>query len=352
MKKNIIAIAVAAAVIAPTMASAEGDVKVYGRAQVEIGSLDYQNTDPDGDPNTDDDPSGVSVADNAMGRLGVVATEDLGGGMKGIAKFEFKLDTADGDSSGSISLTKRELMVGLKGGFGTVQLGRLKSEYKYAGGVKYDPFVATFLEARGNGGMSGGGTMVGGVSNQYGHNSFNSDMIGYKSPKLGPITLGLTYGPEEDDGTMTAAIKGSWKMGEFVIALLDTGDKLGTAAYSAFKAGGQLRFGGGNHKISLQYEVTDYDDGNAATDDESPVYFFGGYQGSFGKSTFVAQFGAHDADVTTVGGATTNDATYMAVGAIYKFSKLTRVFGGFRSEDRDDDSGEDVISIGMRKDFK
>lgn len=42
----------------------------------------------------------------------------------------------------------RDLMVGLKGGFGTLELGSLKSAYKYGGGVKYDPFVATMLEAR------------------------------------------------------------------------------------------------------------------------------------------------------------------------------------------------------------
>ena len=134
---------------------------------------------------------GVDILDNAQGRVGLKAAEDLGDGMTGLAKFEFKADTSDNTTSGSnISLTARESLVGLKAGWGQLELGNLKSAYKYYGGVKYDPFVSTTLEARGNGGMSGSSSYgkssalgTGGplpnVSSAYGHNGFLKQMLGY-----------------------------------------------------------------------------------------------------------------------------------------------------------------------------
>jgi predicted porin len=404
MKRNLIALAVSAAVVAPTMAMAEGEVKVYGRAQVEIASFSKDDNNDDVNKKAD----GISVVDNAMGRVGVMATEDLGGGLKGLAKFEFKLDTADGDSSGSISLTKRELFVGLKGSnWGQLELGRLKSEYKYKGGVKYDPFVATTLEARGNGGMTGnefngaadyindavGDDVASGIS-AYGHNSFLSNQIGYRSPKFGGFSFGATYGPEEEDGAYTIGAKFEMPMFEIIAAAVGSGDALSnfggggpapaggsaparqedsTQEYSAAKFGGQVKLAGA-HKISLQYEMStvdlDIDGAGNAADTVSGDWdtLFLGYQGTFGKATFVAQYGQQEAS----GDLWKDDAdaepdtnTYMALGAIYKFSKLTRVFGGYRVTDRQvlktntdgddvwtDDGGESVISIGLRKDFK
>lgn len=333
MKKSLIAVTTAA-LVAPLIAIAEDDVTVYGMAQVEVA-----NTDPQGAGD-----SAVSVVDKARGRVGVVATEDLGSGLKGLAKFEFKLDTADGNSDTAcknadcsettgVALTARELLVGLKGGFGQVELGQLKSAYKYTGGVAYDPFVASTLEARRNGGMSGG---------VFGHNGFISESIGYSSPKLGPVDIRATYAPSKDDSAYSVSAKASFKMGEVLVAAVDQGDRGGTAEYSAWKVGGQLRLAGGAHKISLQYEGTEAKN----TTTTKPTYAFIGYQGTFGKSTFVAQFASNDADVEN------KNKTYYALGAIYKFSKNTRAFGGYRVTDADDDSGESVISIGLRKDFK
>ena len=356
MKKHFIAIAVAALAL-PVAATAEDDVKVYGRAQVEVVS-----TDPQGAGG-----SAVSVVDNAQGRLGVVAVEDFGGGLKGLAKFEFKLDTADGDSSSAcaenkdknpdgtdkadidadgnctkttgIALTGRELFVGLKGDFGQVELGRLKAAYKYTGGVFYDPFVATTLEARKNGGMSAG---------DFGHTGFVSNSIGYSSPKLGPVDIRATYAPSESDSAYTVSAKAEFKMGEVFVAMADQGDRNGNNKYSAWKAGGQLRLAGGTQKLSLQYEGTENKTSattTTPTGTTKPTYVFAGYQGAFGNSIFVAQFGANNADVEN------KDKIYYSIGAIYRFSKNTSAFGGYRVTDADDDSGQTVISIGMRKDF-
>ena len=143
------------------------DLKVYGIFQVELANFIMDDKNPAKDSKED----GRQLVDENMGRIGVLATEDVTFGMedsipmKAIAKLEFGSDSADGDSDTAadenseltkgIALTKRELMGGLKGEFGQVEIGRLKSEYKYKGGIQYDPFYGTTLEARNNGGMTG-----------------------------------------------------------------------------------------------------------------------------------------------------------------------------------------------------
>ena len=338
MKKNLITLAIVGAVMVPTLATA--DVSVYGRAQVEIASVD-NGTD-----------SVITVADNSMGRIGVKATEDLGNGLTGLAKFEMKADTTDGDVSkcsvggaapaGStckvgVSLSARESLVGLKGGFGQIELGNLKSEYKYNGGVKYDAFVATNLEARGAGGMSKPGDA------NLGHNGFITRSVGYRG-KAGPVKFGLTYAPSEDDGRMSAAAKFGGKDFEAFIARVDSGDTTGAGAgYNANKLGGMYKMKG--HKFMFQYEMR----GSDATPE--PTNMFLGYQGKFGKNTAVFQYGIEDAD----DGAGT-EKTMITLGVIHKFSKTTRIFGGYRSSDTDDDTGtiaEDArITVGLRKDWK
>ncbi|KPJ92225.1 MAG: hypothetical protein AMJ53_09770, partial [Gammaproteobacteria bacterium SG8_11] len=144
-------------------------------------------------------------------------------------------------------------------------------------------------------------------------------------------------------------------------ALADQGDREGKKKYSTWKVGGQLRLAGGAHKLALQYEGTEQKDETdpAKTKTTKPTFVFAGYQGTFGKSTFVAQFGLNESDMdlkddptTPEDESKTKDTTYYALGAIYKFSKNTRMFGGYRVSDIDDDSGQSVVSIGMRKDFK
>jgi len=343
MNKKLLAVAVSAALVAPVAAMA-GDVAVYGQAQVEVAS--YSDETPTGATKKGND--GVDTVDASRGRVGVKASEDLGMGLKAFAQFEFKADTTDNitdsnsDGKGKGALTSRVSQVGLKGGFGTVALGNLKSPYKYTGGVKYDPFVATSLQARGNGGMTSGA---------FGHNSFVNDSVMYSSPKA-PVTASLLYAPSEDDGAWILAVK--YKQGgiEAFISALDEGDrpKDPTASgdksdSSAVKIGGQYKMG--MHKFSAQVEQTEENNAAGTTKTEADVFFIG-YQATVGKNVFVGQYGSTDVTVKTAGVSTSNDGAYMSLGVIHKMSKMTRVFGGWR----DTEDFESVVSIGLRKDFK
>jgi predicted porin len=360
MKKNLIALAVSAAMVAP--AAVMADVTVYGIGQVELTQYDPQASGSD---------STTDVHDNwGMGRVGVKASEDLGNGLTAIAGFEFKADSSDnttdsctstltldetvndidyngdGDTtdkkvkiedsvdndvtlgcSAAASLTARDAYVGLKGGFGTVMAGRLKSPYKYAGGVKYDAFVATALEARGKGGMTGGA---------FGHSSFLSNMLGY-SNKFGAIKVDVVYSPETDAEAMALSAMYSQDNIEAFVALIDASlTDAATDDYSATKVGG--KFSTGPHSIMLQYEDTDKNN-YAAT------LMFLGYQMKMGMNTLVFQYGMNDEDTDT------KDSTYMVLGAYHNFSKTSSLFGGYRNTDVDNDSGQTAISVGLRQKF-
>ena len=339
MNKKIIALAVAAGFAAAPLA-AQADMTVYGQAQVEVGSWGGDGAD------------GQSVQDNARGRIGFKASEDLGGGLKSIAKFEFKTDTADGDSATTgnntgVALTKREAMVGLKGGWGEFQAGRLKSAYKYMGGVKYDAFTATILEARGNGGMSGG---------TYGHNGFISDSVAYKG-KFGGFSLWATYdldngggaGVTNADGShaMTLGGKFGTKMWEAGLAYVTddgnsaAGPKVSAAEHKATKVFGSVTLGGA-HTIRGQYEMINL----ANTDNDAKNYYLN-YDFKFGKNMVDVGYGDYSVDNTS-----SADTTFMRVALKHKFSKKTSTWVGYRSSDYNGSANDvTVISVGLRKDF-
>jgi len=348
MNNKLIALAVAAAVSMPAIATA--GPTFYGHMQVEIANVDNKGY---GENNTKNrtgvaaTESGMKVTDNKRGRLGIKGSEDLGGGLKAVYNFENQIDT----SNGSLTDGARDSMIGLKGGFGEIQVGRLKSGYKYFGGVKYDAFVTTYMEARKSGGMVGG---------DFGQNGFWSDSIGYKN-KFGAVSLWITYGLDEGDGAsastgsaVTTKPKGAesgdysiavkYKASNFEVIAATSSDtnklNVSTAKDGVVntKIGGQYKLGAST--ISAQYEMTDVETG-----DDSTVMFLG-YQFKMGKNKFVAQYGQTDVD-----NGSTKDVTYLAAGVWHSFSKKTSAFVGYRNSDGDKDNDLTATSVGLRVKF-
>jgi len=342
MQKTILSLAIAASIVTPGLVFA-GDAYVYGHGQVEIGSYGA-----DGD--------GTTVADNARGRIGFAANDDLGNGLEGILKFEFKIDTADGDSDkkgGNISLQKRENMVGLKGSFGQVELGRLKSAYKYTGGVKYDPYVATLLEARGNAGMTG----KVGAGNAFGHNAFINDSIAYQN-KFGIATIRITY--DLDDGgsasstnaqganALSASLKLGGKKWEAFIALVDDDEDSASAKgnYSSTKLGGQFKMGKAG-KFNAQYEMSETDVSGATTDIDT-LYL--DYQFKLSKKNTIDV--AYGIETTSTTGSADVERDFMRLALGHKFSKKTKVWAGLRNTNSDvNGEDEQVIVVGLQRRF-
>jgi len=388
MKRNLVAVAVTSAIgaaasvaVTPVMA----DATAYGRAQVEITSINYDDKDA---------KDGIAMIDNSQGQVGVKASEDLGNGWTALAKFEFKADTADNDADtakakssstttvnptvtntlttktktdvSGVSLGPREAMVGLKGEGVQIELGTLKQAYKYAGGVTYDPFVATTLEARGNEGMTGkvgdlinaGLTGFGyscggcGNANDFGHASFIDNAIAIQGGS-GPITARLNYGPEEGDGSWGLSVKFSQDAFEVGVAATSTGDKLGDATsagnpdltikYTSNKIFGQYRMG--PHKISLQYE-----DGKVDLDVDSAKVktMYLDYNMKMGNNLIDVALGQTDYDCSGDG----CKPKFTRVAVRHSMSKTSSLFAGYRKTDSDGAKDqESVISVGLRQDF-
>lgn len=336
MNKNIIALAVAAGFAAPMSANAAPTL--YGHLQMELTDQEVCVAGTCA--------SGNIMDDKKRGRLGVKGSEDLGNGLSAIYKFEWQVDTSKAD----VDDGDREAFVGLKGDMGTFIAGSVKSAYKYTGGVKYDPFVATYLEARSRGGMSGKVTDLGSpAKGAFGHHGFLTNNMSYQN-KFDKVSIWLTTSLDEtgaakgNDGDLTAAIKykaKSWEI--FAATASDDAVGVSTDDYTATKFGGQWKSGA--HKLSAQLENTEYTSGGVGA--EADVLFVG-YQFKMGKNVFVASYGNTDWDAVPV------ETDYLAFGVIHKYSKKSRVFAGLSTSDNDlaGVSIEDnTVSLGMRVDF-
>lgn len=115
MKKSLVALAALAAVAATGVASAQSSVTMYGKADLWVGKVKGGKFQ-------------VGTDGLAASRLGVMGSEDLGGGLKANFNFEQYLNLANGATNNPTAKTgqtwDRQANVGFSGGFGTVKLGK------------------------------------------------------------------------------------------------------------------------------------------------------------------------------------------------------------------------------------
>jgi predicted porin len=372
MNKKILTAAVGAA-LAAGAGLAQADVKVYGKVQADVVSVtnseNYKTT---------------QVDDVGQSRLGFDVVEDLGRGLKGLARIEFGTNPVETISPNSGSSTQyafssRLHWVGLQGMFGTFALGTFDSPYKTAGGVNWDPFVATSFEARNNGGMSASG---------YGHTSYLNNGFMYTTPKVAGITGQLFMSHDDSDNTASngtsststaSAGKGNkdysasiqWTGGPLTVIAAKSKDANGRAAVltatnavnkpsTLTKLGVQFKMG--NHTVSVQREIDKNDtnspsrgglsaNGGGTADNgmvtatnpdvtnstRNGTLTFVGYQLKLGNEVIVAQLGNQDynehasTNENTSTAVASADSKYRAIGVIHNFSKNTRAYLGYRT---------------------
>jgi predicted porin len=351
MKKNVIALAVAAAMAAPLAAQAE--VTVSGGLQAEVVSVGgdatggalkglYANDGMEfGSPNG-----------GSFGYLAFSAAEDLGNGLKAIAKYNMNINVAGG-------LGSRDTYVGLSGGFGTVLAGKLSTPYK-SSTVSWDPFLATSLQARGSGGMSDA------------HNGYATSALAYAN-KFGPATVVLAMVVDDSAEVVTAPAVAEKTAGkhakslsvnvpvgpvevavahvnanEFTnmrnLGLSGTADLLGVntlETLTATKVG--VKYAAGPITVAGQYEALEL--GNATTIKPTVVYVTGSY--AMGANTFSASYGDTKWDISGV-----DNTKYMAIGLTHAFSKSTSSTIGYRSTDAGNfGDKETAFAAGLRVSF-
>ncbi|QDQ27807.1 porin [Chitinimonas arctica] len=125
MNKKLIALAVAAAAIAPTAFAAGNEVVLYGQVNVGVEISARPGAEPD-----------QTKISNLSSRIGFKGQEDLGDGLSAFFKIESAVAPDDASRSG---FGTREAWVGLKGDWGSVAAGRGKSPYTQAT-EEFDPF--------------------------------------------------------------------------------------------------------------------------------------------------------------------------------------------------------------------
>jgi predicted porin len=377
MNKKILASAVGAALVAGA-GLAQADVKVYGIVQADWVHVTNSNN-----------YKTEQVDDVGQSRIGFDAVEDLGGGLKGLARIELGTNPVEsilpsGSASTQYGLSSRLHWVGLGSKFGSIKLGTFDSAYKQTGGTKWDPFVATSFEARNNGGMS---------SSAYGHTTYVNNAIEYASPEFYGLTfIGQTIRDDSDttaqNGTTSTATASSgqgnkdysvslkWKKGPIELIAAKSKDANGRANVNTVaansntnKASTLTKFGAqfsmANHTISFQREydkndtnspslsglsanaglvtATNPNVGTGSTGStRNGTLTFIGYQFKVANEVIVAQIGeqnynehaseTNNAGVTEVNSA---DSHYRAFGVIHMFSKTTRAYLGYRQTNND-----------------
>ena len=143
MKKSLIAVAALAAVGA---ASAQSSVTLYGLIDTGFGVTQTKNTDAAGVV-TKTRTTGLYSGGLSGSRWGLKGQEDLGNGLSAVFNVEAGFNSANGEFASaadpqtgnvaSVSGFNRRSVVGLKGGFGQVLLGRDYTPMDTIGGGDY-----------------------------------------------------------------------------------------------------------------------------------------------------------------------------------------------------------------------
>jgi predicted porin len=330
MNKKLLVAAVGAALVAGPAFAAKPEVSVFGKAQQEVVNISSDSL-------TDQTYQGDG---STMSRWGIKASQDLGNGLTAYAMLDFLQGAAFSNGSDG----DREHFVGLKGSFGSIRLGRLQGIYKTTGGVKWDPFVATFLEMRGAGGQGQG---------SFAHNGFRNNLIEYATPKIGGgLTARFAFGVDERDNQDGEFHWGaSWKGGplEIIVAGNQTGGS--GAELNNTKVG--ARYKAGAMDVSCQYEDVE-NGGNIQvtglriqTGGQADGEIIGcglGYKA--GNTLLRASIGQFSASNNAVG-----DTSMFAVGFAHFLSKKMRIYGGYKNISNDNNGDTDLIGAGMRFDF-
>ena len=200
MKKNIIALAVAATFAAPMVAQAAPTL--YGKLNLNIN----KTTD-----------KGISVNSTAS-RMGVKGSNKLGNGLKAVYKIEFGLgQVADGDAKSPLSA--RNQFLGLAGSFGTVLMGRHDTPLKMSQPSDlFNDGAADVKPMAGGLGLSGAGGEI-----------RAGEVIAYVSPAMGGVTFvlaGVSNAANATDDSpinsiSAAAMYGSKKKGLYLAAAMN-----------------------------------------------------------------------------------------------------------------------------------
>jgi predicted porin len=306
MKKFLIAFAACGTVSG--MAVAQSNVTVYGIIDASVTHSQSEIA-----------PSKLTVdSGNWYGsRLGFRGSEDLGDGLSAIFQLEngFSVDTGAAGQSGR--LFGRHAWVGLKGGFGTVRIGRSWTPAYCALTDTIDPFED---------GMAGAAAAF------FGRNVFNAidirmqNAIFYTSPTVGGMTGEIAYALGEVAGNSKAGSQLSTVLTyvggrlRAVASYNDMNNATGTGSAKLYFGGARYDFGPFKLHLGLDRQKTD--NAGVLTTDANDVLV--ALTVPVGRGTFLASYNyLNDRSKANA------DMKQAAVGYKYELSKRTTLYTSY-----------------------
>ena len=343
MKRTLVALGVAAAVVAP-MANAAPTV--YGKLNMTVESLKD-------DINQANEVT--RLVSNAS-RFGVKGDESLGDDLSAIYQIEWEVNTDDSDpSSGKFDLTARNRYLGLKSKtFGSIKAGQFDSALKldqgdadlfndYAGDIK---------------------------TVQAGENRL-ANVIEYATPKFAGLQATVQY--QTNDSANSA--QSTHTAGSSFSVTYDNADLglfVGLAADRDINGAGGVfttKAQRDNERAAVTYKPVDglfltamytrsevADAATAAAKMAETGYSLGAAY-TIGSETLKAQYGKADAkDDSAFAAGTATQATVWSVGVDHKFTKQTKAMAFYTKLNGEDNTGaktkdQSVIAIGMETKF-
>jgi len=310
MKKTLVALAVAGIVAAP---AAFADVTISGQVKVTVA-------------NTDDNKTG-EWGPGFDNYIYFKASEDLGNGMSAFAEMGFDTDSAPEDKDGnpvsgtSANSASKDQKVGLKGGFGTVVVGRMETLMEGALSSRFDD----------------------GMSNHANDNQLESSItnigrvnaLAYVSPSFNGfhVAAATTLDGSEQGISEHIDLLAAYDNGPISIAagytMLDD-DNGDDSADGSEEDKGQDRMGVagsytmGPAKVSLGYFSVDVDKGEEDTSDIIARLDY-----KFGNNSILVGYKS-----TEDKGASGEDVTSLKF--THHFSKRTAAWIGYRDKELDD----------------
>ncbi|RJF92402.1 porin [Noviherbaspirillum saxi] len=297
MKKSLLAFAVLSTLTG--VSAAQSAVTVYGL--MDLG-LVHESGGPGGSALKME--SGVT----AGSRLGFKGNEDLGGGLSAHFQIESGIAADVGGLNQGGLMYGRQAYVGLKGSFGTINLGRQYNPLTNILGT-IDPF---------------GEGHEGAATNIVGYASRMNNTIYYTSPSFGGMTADVAYGLGETPGNSSAnrqlGLALTYVGGPIYASVLHhrINDATGNNPNKITLIGGTYNFGFATGALSYNVNKD-----NAGIDSNDTLV---GVTIPFGASAVMASYIRHN-DKSPLN----RDADQFAVGYTYNLSKRTMLYGSYGS---------------------
>lgn len=320
---------VMAGLLAGLPAVCQADLTLYGRIYAEAAKQTSGTGGNQINADTLDDTRNA-------GLIGLKLTQQVNDGLTVFGKYEFVMNAP----SATNDFQARQSYVGFEGRFGSFALGRFEGAYKTTGGVDFDPFAYTSLEARDSGAMSG---------SDYGTNGFISRAVQYQSPMLGSSQAThfqgvLQYGMDSSTG-VTDADRGSYLAG--LTFGYGNADLVGAVAHDKARDKTNTKLGVRIRAGQLTYV---FQSENVAEGGFDPAgagkFLYGGVEYRAGSINYVAQVGNYRSDAASA------DGSYLALGIQYFFAPKIWLNAGYRDTQSDVNSlNSTAVVVGLNYDF-